>query len=400
MLYTFSSRRRTLLALPLENRCVPNATLDGTESVKPVEPSPTDSEVIVYTATTTTPETAAPPAKRFAVGAGAGSNGLVNIYDAKTNAVISTITPFGTSYTGGVRVATADVNGDGIDDLVAATASGAGRVMIFDGATGATIGDFTPWTKSTGGAFVATGDVNGDGRADVVVGSGAGVAPEVRVFAGQSFSPTATITTSTEQTKTATAPTVVTAPTAIHTFTPSNGSKAFGVRVAAGDLNGDGKAEVVTASANSVVANSLSYQNEKASPTRRGAILRTTTVAKAVAFPTGTDTAGVFVAVGDFSGTGRNDIAVGFVANGRARVRVVNGIDRKSMVMDAYSFNAGTDGGVAVALRDVTGDGKAELLAASGFGTSIVRVLGGGTGGLTRSFAAFPASVQGGVYVG
>ena len=75
MLYTFSSRRRSLLALPLESRCVPNATLDGTESVKPVEPSPTDSEVIVYTATTTTPVTAAPPAKRFAVGAGAGSNG-------------------------------------------------------------------------------------------------------------------------------------------------------------------------------------------------------------------------------------------------------------------------------------------------------------------------------------
>ena len=70
------------------------------------------------------------------------------------------------------------------------------------------------------------------------------------------------------------------------------------------------------------------------------------------------------------------------------------------MVMDAYSFNAGPDGGVVVAMRDVTGDGKAEVLAASGFGTSVVRVLGGGMGGLTCSFSAFPASVQGGVYIG
>lgn len=389
-----STPRTTLFALPLESRCVPNATVDGTDAIKPVDPTPIDSEVTIQTLSTP-----ATPAKRFAVGAGVGSNGLVNVYDAKTSAIISTLTPFGTTYTGGIRVATADLTGDGIDDLVAATATGAGRVIVFDGATGNTISDFTPWTKATGGAFVSTADVTGDGRIDLVVGSGAGIAPEVRVYAGQALQSINQTPTTAAKT-TATTPTIVTNPTAYHTFTPTGASAAYGVRVAAGDLNGDGKAEVITASANSVFANSLSLQNEKASPSRRGAILKTVVTTKQVQFPVGTDTAGMFVSVGDYSGTGRNDIAAGFVANGRARVRVVNGTDLKTMVMDAYSFNTGTDGGVTIALKDVTGDGKAEVLAASGFGTSIVRVINGGSGGLVRSFAAFDSSVQTGVYVG
>lgn len=390
--------RTSLFVAPLEDRCVPDASTTG--SIANTLTPPLVTTQIVSQPT---------PAARYAVGTGAGSNGMVNIYDATTNNLISTVTPFGTSYTGGVRVAMADLNGDGISDLVAATATGPAHVVVIDGATSATLGDFTPFAAAKGGAFVATGDVNGDGRADLIVGSGAGTAPQVLVYAGQSFQPT-TATTETATAVTASTlntayskvalPQIVTNPTAINTFTPSNGDANFGVRVAAGDLNGDGKAEVFTASANSVLSNSLSLVNAKASPTRRGAILQTVVTSKSIQFPTKPDTAGMFVAVGDYSGTGRNDVAAGFVANGIARVRVVNGNDGRTMVMDAYSFNASPDGGVAIAMRDVNGDGKADVLAASGIGTSIVRVINGGMGGLITSFSAFDKSVQGGVYIG
>ena len=390
--------RTSLFVLPLEDRSVPDATLTGSITDTTVAPIVTSQIVSQPT-----------PSTRYAVGAGAGANGLVNIYDATTNNLISTVTPFGTSYTGGVRVATADLNGDGVFDLVAATATGPAHVVVVDGASGATLADFSPWSTSKSGAFIATGDVNGDGRADLIVGSGAGVAPQVLVYAGQSFQPTtATATTATAVTNTALAteyskvalPQIVTNPTAINTFTPSNGNSNFGVRVSAGDLNGDGKAEVITASANSVLANSLSLVNGKASPTRRGALLQTVVTSRAIQFPTAADTAGMFVAVGDYSGTGRMDVAAGFVSNGVARVRVVNGNDGRTMVMDAYSFNVSPDGGVAIAMRDVTGDGKAEVLAASGIGTSIVRVINGGMGGLVTSFSAFDSTFHSGVYIG
>ena len=112
MVHSHTLLRRSLFAVPLESRCVPDATLQGTDTVKLIDTPSPESEVTVQTLSAVVP---AIPAKRFAVGAAAGANGLVNVYDAATNNIISTVTPFGTSYTGGVRVATADLNGDGID---------------------------------------------------------------------------------------------------------------------------------------------------------------------------------------------------------------------------------------------------------------------------------------------
>lgn len=387
------SFRRFFSMAALEERCVPDAgpadseTIKFPEAEKNVLPAETGlaETAEVLEATVEPPVVVPANAKRYAVGSGAGANALVNIYDAKTNAIISTITPFGTDYTGGVRVAMADVTGDGVDDLIASSATGAGRVRVFDGMTGETIADFTPWSKSTGGAYVAAADVTGNGRADVVVGSGAGVAPEVRVYEGEALKPKHGD---------------VAAPTAVHTFTPTGVSSAYGVRVAAGDLNGDGKAEVVTGSKNSVYANKLSLVHENVNHYVIAPSPRTVVSASLIQFSPASDTAGVFVAVGDYSGTGRNDVAVGYTANKMARIRVVNGVDKKTRVMDAFSFVAGPDGGVAVAMKDVSNDGKADVIAAGAYGTSIVRILGGGMGGLTASFTAFGSSYRGGVFVG
>jgi hypothetical protein len=97
---------------------------------------------------------------------------------------------FDPSFTGGVRVAACDLNGDGVPDLITSAGPGGGaHVRSFDGVTleplpGA-IGSFFPYDPGyVGGTYVSCGDINGDGVPDIVTGTGVGGGPHVRVWNG------------------------------------------------------------------------------------------------------------------------------------------------------------------------------------------------------------------------
>jgi hypothetical protein len=83
-----------------------------------------------------------------------------------------------------VRIAMADVDGDGIPDLVAVPGPGRpAQVVVLSGQNASVLRSFYAFAQSfTGGAFVAAGDVNGDGLADLVFGEGAGGLGRVAIF--------------------------------------------------------------------------------------------------------------------------------------------------------------------------------------------------------------------------
>src|SRR5262249_43759913 len=121
---------------------------------------------------------------QYAVGQGAGGEGLVEVRDG-SGVLLRRFEPF-PGWTGEVRVAGGDVNGDGVADGVVGAGPGApgGHVKVFGGATGAELRSFFAFDGFEGGVFVAAGDVDGDGKADVIVGAAAN--GHVKVFDGAS----------------------------------------------------------------------------------------------------------------------------------------------------------------------------------------------------------------------
>src|SRR5437868_2023790 len=74
------------------------------------------------------------PATLSAVGGGFGELSRVRVLDIDTQQIVGDFLAFGSSFTGGVNIALADVNLDGQQDVIVAAGRGGGpRVRVFDG---------------------------------------------------------------------------------------------------------------------------------------------------------------------------------------------------------------------------------------------------------------------------
>jgi hypothetical protein len=105
----------------------------------------------------------------------------VKIFDAAGVAVpLPALFPYGPDFTGGIRVAGGNVDGAGPDEIVTAPGRGEARVKAFD-SSGAEVRNFLA-SPLAGGVFVAVADLNGDGLADILTSRDRGT--RVRIFDG------------------------------------------------------------------------------------------------------------------------------------------------------------------------------------------------------------------------
>lgn len=125
-------------------------------------------------------------------------------------------------YRGGLFLAVGNVVGDAASEIVVAPTSGGGpHVRVFN-AEGNLLGEFFAYApRFTGGVRLAIGNVSGDALEEILTAAGPGGGPHVRAWNA--------------------------AGVPLGGFFSGATSERGGVQVSAGDMNGDGRAEVLTA---------------------------------------------------------------------------------------------------------------------------------------------------------
>ncbi|MFL5340321.1 MAG: FG-GAP-like repeat-containing protein [Gemmataceae bacterium] len=307
----------------------------------------------------------APQPPLYAVGSGPGAPATVRVYDAKTGNLRAQLLPFA-NFSGGVHVAMGDVNSDGAADVIVGAGPGGGpAVKVYDGRTFAEIASFFAYDSSfTGGVFVAVGDINGDGKAEVITGAGPGGGPHVRVFS--SDDPTQPLAS-------------------FFAYTPNF---AGGVAVAAGDVNGDGKADIITGAGPSGGPHVRAFSGADPS-----------TILLSFFAYASTFTGGVSVAAGDVNGDGKADMIAGAGAGGGPQVKVFS--NAGALLQSFFAYTPAFTGGVQVATADVDGDGRADIMTGAGPGGGPhVKAFRGTDIALLKDFFAYDPGFLGGVFVG
>lgn len=320
----------------------------------------------------------------FLTGAGAGGGPHVKVFDHQ-GVLKHSFFAYSPQFSGGVAVAKGDFNDDGILDIVTAAGPGGGpHVRILDGSNLQSLASFYAYDANFhGGVTVAVGDLNGDGRVDLITGMATG-GSEVKAIDGSKLDKIGT-------------PEALRA--LMYKFEAFPGHTG-GVNVAAGDVTGDGKADIIAGMAS--FGGQVALFNGP-----NGAHIRTFG-----AFGPFSKT-GVTVAAGDLDGDGMAELLLGQEGGNGAQLRVIRASDSRvtasitPFVVSPTAFQSklgiigGIPNGVRVALADLDGDGRAELIVSSRHGFKPrVRVYRGVGQTTLFDFDAYTSLFMGGVHVG
>jgi len=264
----------------------------------------------------------------------------------------------------GYNLAVCDLGGDGVDEIILAPTRGhAPEVKIYRG-SGTLITSFLAYQENFhGGVEVACADLDGDGTAEIITGTGKTGGPHVRIFDGFGR-------------------------TKFHLgFFAYDMSERNGVKVAAGDTDGDGVSEIITSS----------YINGK-HHVKVFSDLGLNLIKNI--FPLDWQGENLLnIASADIGGDGRDEILVGasYGNNPVVQIYSADGL----LLNDFEAYVSGFQGGVNLASIDKGQDGKDEILTGAGYlGGPHIRVLNPyGQEKGRRAFFAYNGIYKGGVSV-
>ncbi len=255
-------------------------------------------------------------------------------YPALPNEVL----PFGSKFKGGVNVAISDVSGDGVQDYIVGAGSGGGpRVNIYDSSRHQiiTFYAFDPTVNRIYGVDVSAGDIDGDGKNEIITGARTPDGPRIAVYK----------LTEGVATK-------------VNEFSTFQGLQG-GVSVSSGDLDADGKAEIIVGAG--------SGGGPRVNVFGASGNLLSTAYVYSTTFHGGVD-----VAVGDVTGDGGNEIVTTPLSAGSSRVRIFNA--SLQPLSEFYAYGTVFRGGVRVAVGDVeTRSPKQEIVTVPGLGSPDIK---------------------------
>ncbi len=340
--------------------------------------------------------TTPPFANGFSIGGGAGQSQPYFTVD-ESFTVKSGIVPFESGFTGGVRVATADVNGDGTLDVIVGSGPGrANEVRVYDGLDASkiliTVNPFE--LTFTGGVFVAAADFDGDGKSEIIITPDQGGGARVQILALTSQFVSSGGDTLDLQLGTK---------TVADFFGVDDPAFRGGARAGAGDITKDGTPDLIVSAGFGGGPRIAGYDGKSLVGNPRKIF------ADFFAFEE-TLRNGAFVAVGDLDGDGFGELLVGSGPDGGPRIRAFSGVDllggKQTEVSNFFAGDSSTRGGVRIATTDINSDGISEVLVSLGDGGSsrvklfsATAVLAGGTPTADREFNLF-GDFMNGAFVG
>jgi hypothetical protein len=378
------------------DRAITITTLPGTIGTAVITVTVTDADNQTATETFTLsvldPNSVSRP---FAVARGPGPASQVIVYNGD-GTVRFDFSPFG-GFDCGARAIMADFNGDGVDDIACSTrfhddpSPDPTWVTVFDGTNLARLFDFAPFgTGFMKGANLSAGDMTGDGRAELAIAADYGGGARVRIFSPDGnggFTQLADF----------------------FALQDANGnadtSFRGGARTAIGDFDGDGFGDLAFA-AGFLGGPRVALFNGKLLGSTGGPKLRGDFFAMESALRNG-----LYIAAGDVNGDGRADLVVTPSTGGSPRVRIFSGTALLAAdtsiapFADFFVGDSNTRNGGRISVRSLDGDAFADLIVgdATDAGSAVKAFSGQSiTNGIMKpmmAFDAFPGDTTG-VFVG